>query len=100
MATEKNSFASLIHHPILTSKATELIENDNTYSFIVDKSATKPQISLAIEEIFGVKPVSINTAVLPKKTRRVGKTFGLLSRNKKAFVKLSDSDSISFLDEE
>lgn len=100
MRTEKSSVVSLILHPILTSKATTLIERENIYSFVVDKSATKPQINLAIQEIFGVKPISINTAILPKKTRRVGKTFGLLPRNKKAFVKLKDKETISFLSEE
>ena len=100
MNTEKSRFVSLIQKPILTSKAPELIEIDNVYSFLVETSATKLQINLAIQEIFGVKPISVNTSVLPKKSRRVGKTLGSLPRNKKAFVKLNEKDSISFLGEE
>jgi large subunit ribosomal protein L23 len=100
MSIEKSRFVSLIHKPILTSKATELIEKYNVYSFLVDKSATKLQINRAIQEIFDVKPISVNTATLPKKSRRVGKTIGSLPRNKKAFIKLGEADSISFLGEE
>lgn len=96
----KSEFIKLIRYPLLTSKATELIERENVYSFIVDKSATKNEITNAIEEIFNVKPVSVNTAVLPRKQRRVGKNIGFLPKQKKAFVKLSKEESISFLTED
>lgn len=57
---------NIIKYPIITDKATRLLAN-NQYSFIVNPKSDKPSIKAAIEYLFNVKVVKINTAHLPKK---------------------------------
>jgi large subunit ribosomal protein L23 len=75
MTLAQNSFISLIKYPILTEKTIQLLQS-NQYSFAVDKSANKISIKAAIEELFDVKVVSVNTSLRPLKRRRVGKFIG------------------------
>ena len=56
----------IIKYPIITDKATRLVEN-NKYSFIVDRYSNKIQIKAAIEYLFSVKIQKINTCRLPRK---------------------------------
>jgi len=58
--------ADIIKYPIITDKATRLLEN-NQYSFIVDRYSDKILIKAAIESLFNVKVVKINTSSLPRK---------------------------------
>ena len=69
------SNAQIIKYPIITDKATRLLEN-NQYSFIVDRYSDKLSIKAAIEYLFNVKVVKINTSRLPRKKKRVGKYIG------------------------
>jgi large subunit ribosomal protein L23 len=98
MALTQNSFISLVKYPILTEKTIQLLQN-NQYSFVVDKSATKTSIKVAIEELFDVKVVSVNTALRPLKRRRVGKFIGQKARHKRAIVTLAPENSITFFEE-
>ena len=66
------SVINLIKYPILTEKTIRLIEQ-NQYSFVVDRKATKISIKTAIEELFDVTVLSVRTAVQPIKKKRVGK---------------------------
>lgn len=84
----------IIKYPIITDKATRLLE-DNQYTFIVDRYSDKISIKLAIESLFNVKVLKVNTCNLPKKQKRVGKSLGWKSQHKKAIVKLSDNDVIN-----
>ena len=90
---------SIIKYPIITDKATRLLAN-NQYSFIVNPKSDKPSIKAAIEYLFNVKVVKINTAHLPKKKKRIGKYMGWKSNNKKAIVTLSEGDTINLFAEE
>lgn len=90
--------ADLIRRPIITEKATLLLEN-NQYTFEVDPKATKPEIRAAIEALFDVKVVSVNTIKPPRKTRRVGKFVGHRSLYKRAIVTLAENDSITLFPE-
>ena len=56
----------IIKYPIITDKATRLLEN-NQYSFIVDRYSDKLTIKAAIEYLFHVKVIKINTCCLPRK---------------------------------
>ena len=58
--------------PILTEKATKLTEKLNVYTFAVSPDATKGQIRNVIENLYGVKVVRVNTAVMRAKTNRAG----------------------------
>ena len=88
------SYAQVIKYPIITDKATQLLEN-NQYSFIVDRSSDKITIKTAIEYLFDVKVIKINTCRLPRKKKRVGKYIGWKPQYKKAIVTLSEGDVIN-----
>ena len=84
----------IIKGPIITEKINDLLENEGKYTFKVALEANKLEIKKAIEEIFNVKVVDINTVrVLPKR-RRVGKYEGYRSAYKKAIVKLAADNKI------
>ena len=86
--------AQIIKYPIITDKATRLLEN-NQYSFIVDRYSDKIAIKGAIEYLFNVKVIKINTCRLPRKKKRVGKYIGYKPQYKKAIVTLSEGDVIN-----
>jgi large subunit ribosomal protein L23 len=88
----------IIKYPIITDKATRLLEN-NQYSFIVDRYSNKLSIKAAIEYLFKVKVIKVNTCVLPRKKKRVGKYLGWKPQYKKAVVTLSEGDVINLFTE-
>ena len=88
----------LIRRPIVTEKATLLLEQ-NKYVFEVVPTATKPLIKAAIESLFDVKVVSVNTLNPPRKKRRVGKFVGYKAQYKRAIVTLAEGDSITLFPE-
>jgi large subunit ribosomal protein L23 len=96
---QKRDVLSLVKYPILTEKTIRLIEQ-NQYSFAIDPKATKVEVKQAIEKLFDVSVISVNTSLLPLKKRRVGKFIGNKSRYKRAIVKLAPEDSISLFEEE
>lgn len=87
----ERNLPDLVRRPILTEKATQLME-ENKYTFEVTPQATKPEIKAAIEDLFQVKVVQINTARPPRKQRRVGKFAGYKPQYKKAIVTLAAGD--------
>jgi large subunit ribosomal protein L23 len=96
--TNSSDFSSnnsqIIKYPIITDKATRLLEN-NQYSFIVDRYSDKIEIKAAIEYLFNVKVIKINTCRLPRKKKRVGRFIGWKPQYKKAIVTLSEGDVIN-----
>ena len=79
--------------PHITEKAT-LASEYNAVVFKVTDSATKPQIKAAIEALFGVKVVSVNTLNQKGKTKRwKGRPYNR-SDVKKAIVRLAEGQSI------
>lgn len=88
----------LVLKPIVTEKATLLMEQ-NKYVFDVRKTATKPEIQAAIENLFDVKVIKVNTILPPRKKRRVGRFVGYKSRNKRAIVTLAPENSITLFPE-
>jgi ribosomal protein L23 len=56
----------LIKYPSLTEKSINLY-GERQYTFIVDRSLTKVEIKFILENIFNVKIIQINTAILPVK---------------------------------
>jgi large subunit ribosomal protein L23 len=84
----------IIQGPIITEKTMALKEKENKYTFKCLKSANKVEIKNAVEEIFKVKVLSINTVnVLPKR-KRVGRFEGFAPAYKKAICKLAEGDKI------
>ena len=83
----------IIRTPVLTEKATIQAEN-NKVVFNVAKTATKPEIKAAVEQLFSVKVKSVNTLVRKGKTKRFRGIIGTQSDVKKAVVTLEEGHSI------
>lgn len=88
---DERNLADLVRRPIVTEKATILMEQ-NKYTFEVSPKATKPQIRSAIENLFTVKVKSVNTMMPPRKKRRIGKFVGFKPQYKRAIVTVEASD--------
>jgi large subunit ribosomal protein L23 len=83
----------IIRSPVITEKATLLSER-NQMVFRVAIDATKPQIKKAIETLFGVTVLGVNTLVQKGKTKRFKGRPGVRSDVKKAYVQLAEGQSI------
>ncbi len=92
------ALADLVRRPIVTEKATLLLEN-NQYTFEVDPRAKKPEIKAAIETLFDVKVLAVSTQNPPRKARRVGKFAGHRPHYKRAIITLAPGDSITLFPE-
>ncbi len=83
----------LIVSPVITEKATFASES-NKVIFKVRKDATKPQIKAAIERLFDVKVLSVNTLLRKGKKKVFKGTRGVQSDVKKAVVTLAEGHTI------
>nr|YP_010208541.1 ribosomal protein L23 [Pseudo-nitzschia simulans]UBA15834.1 ribosomal protein L23 [Pseudo-nitzschia sp.] len=90
--------ANIIKYPLITDKATRLLEN-NQYSFIVDRNSDKITIKNTIEYLFDVKVTKVNSCRLPRKKKRVGRYIGWKPQYKKAIVTLAKGDVIDLFTE-
>ena len=90
-----------IKRPILlTEKASRLREDENKVVFEVAMKANKIQIKNAVEQLFSVSVLSVNTSNMRGKHKRMGRGTGKLPNWKKAVVTLKEGDFIQFFDEE
>ena len=88
----------IVIKPIIT-EASMTMAADKRYVFKVMKSATKPEIAVAVEELFGVKVADVNTINMKKRPKRLGVHAGYTSDWKKAIVTLkADSKPIEFFE--
>jgi large subunit ribosomal protein L23 len=88
----------IIKRPIITERTSDMME-DNKYAFEVDVRSNKTEIKKAIEDIFDVDVVNVNTINVRKKPKRFGRHSGFTARRKKAIVKLSaDSKPLEFFE--
>jgi large subunit ribosomal protein L23 len=79
--------------PLITEKAT-LLSEQNKVVFRVASKATKVEIAAAVEELFKVKVIKVNTLVQKGKTKRFRGRMGRRSDVKKAIVTLQEGQSI------
>jgi len=91
---------SLIGRPVVTEKTTVQREDDNKVVFRVKKEANKIQIRQAIEKLFAVKVLKVNTMRMPSKPKRVGRIVGARGSWKKAVVTLAPGETIEFYESE
>ena len=84
---------SIIIRPIITEHSYDMME-ENKYTFEVAKDANKVEIAKAIEEIFKVKVVKVNTLTVKPKQKRVRGPLGMTRSWKKAMVTLKPGDTI------
>jgi large subunit ribosomal protein L23 len=84
--------------PVITEKAEILAEDKNKYTFVVQKAANKIQIKKAIEAMYNVNVVSVNTSRMPAKIKvrgtRSGYQIGAISSYKKAVVSVEEGEMI------
>ena len=88
---------TIIKRPIVTEKSNRLMEQ-NKYCFVVDPKANKHQIKQAVEEIFKVKVVAVNTMRMEGKFKRLGRSEGKRPDWKKAVVTLAPGSRIQFFE--
>lgn len=84
----------IILAPVVSEKSYQLIEDNNTYTFEVDPRSSKQQIRAAVEEVFGVKVLRVNTMNRQGKLKRYGYKMGRRKNVKRAVVTLAEGDSI------
>ena len=87
----------VVKRPLLTERSMERLDAANTYVFEVHPKANKVQIRNAVERLFEVKVLSVNTAYVRGKQRRRGQSVVRTPDWKKAFVTLRDGDAIELL---
>lgn len=91
---------SIIKKPIVTEKYTGQAEKMNRYGFIVDKLANKLQIKKAVEDLYNVTVVKVNTnrygGKIKSRTTKSGIQSGKTSSAKRAVVTLKTGDTIDF----
>jgi len=83
----------IVRSPVITEKAT-MVSEHNQVVFRVPVDATKPDIRAAVEGLFKVKVVGVNTLLQKGKTKRWKGRPGRRNDVKKAVVRLADGDSI------
>jgi large subunit ribosomal protein L23 len=91
------SIYDVLRRPILTEKSSHQYAKLNQYVFEVANEATKSMIKEAVETLFDVKVVKVNTMIMPAKRSRRAQSRRVLVRRsmyKKAVVTLADGDTI------
>jgi large subunit ribosomal protein L23 len=88
----------IIQKPLVTEKSTALQEDGNWLAFRVHPDANKIQIKAAIEKIFDVTVLQVNTLNVQGKSKRFGRTMGVSKGWKKAMLRLKDGDKIEMFE--
>ncbi|MCC6227769.1 MAG: 50S ribosomal protein L23 [Phycisphaerales bacterium] len=84
----------VIKKPLISEKATYGMNEEKRYTFLVDRTATKDDIKAAIEQLYKVRVVGVNTQVRKGKERRLKYGLVVEPTTKKAVVRLHPEDQI------
>ena len=87
----------VIRRPVISEKSYEMLD-ENKYTFIVDPQANKTHIKQAVEKIFDVKVLSVNTMNRQGKRKRRGLIVGKRPDTKRAIVTVAPGDRIELFD--
>lgn len=83
--------------PHITEKTSLAMQNSNSYTFKVQRKATKPDVKAAVEALFGVNVSAVRLVNEIGKVRyRYGRTPGKTSDWKKAYVRLAQGQTIDY----
>jgi large subunit ribosomal protein L23 len=85
---------SVLKRPLFTEKNDRMKEHFNKYTFEVEMQTNKIEIRQAVEQIFGVSVVKVNTMRVHGKVKRRGRSVGRRPDWKKAIVTLKEGDTI------
>ncbi|MDE0331347.1 MAG: 50S ribosomal protein L23 [Nitrospinae bacterium] len=88
----------IIRRPCVTEKSIESTEMANKVVFEVAIGANKIEIKKAVQELFGVTVLNVNTMRVPGKKVRMGRYQGTKPAWKKAIVTLREGDTIEFFE--
>lgn len=88
----------VIKRPLISEKTSLEGEGKNIIAFEVASDANKIEIRKAVEQLFKVQVVAVNTAVVRGKMKRVGMRFGKRSNWKKAYVTLKEGSTVDFFE--
>lgn len=88
----------VIKKPLISEKTSVEKEAKNIIAFQVHKDANKLEVKAAVETLFKVKVVDVNTMNVSGKTKRVGRYYGKRSNWKKAYVTLKEGSSVDFFE--
>lgn len=83
----------VIIRPVVSERSFDLMA-DNKYTFEVDRRASKQEIADAVEKLFDVHVLKVNTITVKPKPKRVRYQIGYTRSWKKAVVTLAEGDSI------
>jgi large subunit ribosomal protein L23 len=78
----------ILRAPVISEKSYGLLE-ENKYTFVVHPDANKTAIKIAVEKVFGVKVISVNTLNRQGKRKRTRTGYGKRKDTKRAIVTLS-----------
>lgn len=92
------TLTDIIKGPVVTEKCENARENQNCYSFQVDRKANKVEIRQAVEHLFNVKVDEVRTSIQRGKNKRIGRSFGQRQNWKKAVVSLKEGHSIDLFE--
>ena len=95
----KSDPRDVIISPIVSEKSYGLIDQ-NSYTFRVHRAANKTEIRKAVESIWGVKVISVNTLNRKGKEKRFRFTQGRRIDTKRAVVKLAEGDKIELFEQQ
>ncbi len=99
MTSIKADPRDVILAPIVSEKSYSLLD-DNTYTFLVHTKANKTEIRQAVERIWDVKVLKVNTINRTGKKKRFRFTQGQRPDTKRAFVKLAEGDKIEIFEQQ
>lgn len=94
----KKNPRDIILEPVVSEKSYDLIQDFNTYTFLVDKRANKTEIKQAIAEIFDVRVTRVNTINRRGKVKRTGWKMGKRPDTKRALITLAVGSSIDIFE--
>ena len=87
----------VIKKPLVTEKTTFAMNENNRYSFVVDRRATKDDIKRAIESLYDVKVDAVSTQTRKGKRRRMRYGWITEQKSKTATVRLKEGDTIELI---
>ncbi|MBN1842804.1 MAG: 50S ribosomal protein L23 [Deltaproteobacteria bacterium] len=88
----------ILNRPLITEKSTTQKESTNQLTFEVDRRANKVEIRRAVERIFNVRVVAVQTMQMKGKVKRFGRILGKRRNWKKAIVTLAQGEHVEFFE--
>jgi large subunit ribosomal protein L23 len=92
----KDRLMSVLLAPHITEKTSQAQQNQNQYTFTVRRDANRTEVRAAVELMFSVKVTGVQVVNEPGKVRRFGGRTGRTQDSKKAYVRLTDGQTIDF----